>query len=83
MDRAVQTEPGEARGLTAAWSEPGAPEKALGLGRTEGAGVTGDRRHQVLVPYRPAPRFLDRYLVTTSVARIPRALWLETEHQSE
>ena len=52
-DGTVETEPGEARGLAAARPETGAPEQALGLAVRESAGVTGNGRHQVLLPLSP------------------------------
>jgi hypothetical protein len=39
--------------FTASRAEAGAPEQSLGLGRTEGAGVAGNSRHQVLLPLSP------------------------------
>ena len=52
-DRAVQPEPGEARRFAAAGAETGAPEEPLGLRRAKRACVTGNRRHQVLLPLSP------------------------------
>ncbi len=78
----VEPEPGEARGLPAAGAEAGAPEETLGLRRPERPCVAGNRCHQFLLIARRRV-FLDPYFVTTSVARMPRALWFEREHQSE
>ena len=79
-DGAVEPESGEARSLAPAWAETGTPEQALGLRFAKRPCVAGNRCHRRLVS--PGGECsLTRYFLTTSVARIPRALWLDSEHQ--